>query len=378
MRPFEVSWSEAEVERVLERVRATRLPPTLADPDWTLGCDPAFLERFGAFWAGDYDWRAAVASLNRFPQFIETIGDQDIHFVHVRGESEGRRPLILTHGWPGSHYEFWEVIEPLAFPSRFGGDAADAFDVVVPSLPGYGFSGKPKSIMGPRAVAKLWNTLMTERLGYTSYWAQGGDWGGYVTAWLGHDHGASVKAIHVNSGAFDPGDAPQSEAETAWAQTLGASVQVLTAYVNLQMTKPQSIALAAADNPLGQAAWILERFHDWADRREGDLEAVFGLDHLVTNIMLYVMTESFGSAALLYRGLALENSHPLVFRCETPTGMAAFPDPAYAPAPRSRMERAYNLVHWSEPARGGHFAAMEAPKAFVEDVRLWGRTIDRL
>ena len=377
-RPFVVDWSAAEIERLRARVADTRLPPAIPTPagsGWTFGCDADFLRKVQQYWAHDYDWRAAQAQLNRYPQFITTIDGQAIHYLHIRGESEGRRPLLITHGWPGSQVEFWDIIEPLAFPSRFGGKAEDAFDLVLPSLPGYGFSGTPAQPIGQRATARLWNTLMTEVLGYPRYLAQGGDWGAVVTSWLGMDHGAHVQAIHLNLLALRHAEPPRDEAEGQWMQASLAAQQKLGAYSALQRVRPQSLAWATADNPLGQAAWILERFHDWAELRTRRFEQVFALDRLVTNVMLYAMTGSFATSLWYYWAIVPEGMAvlPPGTRCETPTAYTDYSDPVVVAQPRSRAERAYRIERWVTAPEGGHFAAMECPAFFVDDLRDWAR-----
>jgi microsomal epoxide hydrolase len=374
---FEVHWKKSRVRAVLEAVDDYPWPPAPEVPDgWAYGCDAGYLKGLCEYWVDGYDWRAAVEDLNRFPQFLAPVDDFEIHYVHVVGEAGGRRPLIMTHGWPGSHYEFWGVIEKLAYPSRFGGEAADAFDLVIPSLPGFGYSSKPKRPVGQRTTAKLFNALMTEVLGYDTYLAQGGDWGGLVTSWLGHDHAAHAKAIHLNMIGFRPHGGPQSEAEAMWVQRQQGMMDLMGAYFRLQASKPQSIAWMGAGNPVGQAAWIAERFHDWSDLREKSFDEVHPKDRLLTNIMLYVMTGSFTTGAWYYRGLIEEGG--VAFkegeRCETPTAFANFPgEPLYTAPPRSWADRAYNITRWSEMSRGGHFAAMEEPDLFVDDVRAWGR-----
>jgi pimeloyl-ACP methyl ester carboxylesterase len=376
IKPFEVRWTEAEVEKVLDQVRAYPWPPAPVGGEWNYGTDEAFLKKLCAFWTDEYDWRGAVADLNRFPQFTARIEDFDIHFVHLVGEAQGKRPLLISHGWPGSHYEFWQVAEQLAFPSRFGGDAADAFDLVIPSLPGFGFSSKPQRPFGQRGTARLFNTLMTEVLGYDSYLAQGGDWGGLITSYLGLDHGDHARAIHVNMIGLRPPGGPQNEEESAWLARSGPMMDLLGAYFRLQVSKPQSVAWLGAGNPVGQAAWIAERFHDWSDLREKSFEAAYPLERLLTNIMIYVMTGSFTTGAWYYRALVEEGR---VFlkegeRCQTPTAFANFPgEPLYTAPPRSWADRAYNITRWSEMPRGGHFAAMEEPELFVADVREWAR-----
>lgn len=376
-KPFEVRWSEAEIETVLGQVRAYPWPPQPDVPDgWAYGCDGAYLRELCAHWTERYDWRAAMADLNRFPQFTARVEDFDIHFLHVVGEAGGKRPLIVTHGWPGSHYEFWQAIEKLAFPSRSGGDPADAFDLVVPSLPGFGFSSKPAKPIGQRTTARLFNALMTEVLGYKSYLAQGGDWGAMVTSWLGRDHGANARAIHLNMLGFRPHGGPTGEAEIAWATKQAAAMEMMGAYFRLQVSKPQSLAWMGAGNPVGQAAWIAERFHDWSDLSKKSMDDAYPKDRLLTNIMLYVMTGSFTTGAWYYRGLVEEGG--LAFapgeRLETPTAFANFPgEPLYSAPPRSFAERAYNITRWTEMPRGGHFAAMEEPDLFVDEVRAWAK-----
>ena len=379
VKPFTVDWTAEQVGQVLDLVRAYPFPPAPAvDNGWAYGCDGAFLKDICAHWTDGYDWRAAVAELNRYPQFTARVEDFDIHFLHVVGEAGGKRPLLLTHGWPGSHYEFWDSIEKLAFPSRFGGEAEDAFDLIIPSLPGFGFSSKPQRPIGQRATARLFNSLMTQTLGYGTYLAQGGDWGGQVTSWLGFDYGLSVKAIHLNMMSFRPHGGPTSEAEIAWLTQTGAAMQQLGAYFMLQASKPQSLAWMAAGNPVGQAAWILERFYDWSDLRTKSLIGAYSKDQLLTNIMIYVMTGSFTTGAWYYRGLMEEGGVQLTEgqRCETPTAFANFPGEAlYAAPPRSWAERGYNITRWTDMATGGHFAAMEEPDLFVTDLRQWAAAL---
>ena len=377
--PFKVDWHAAGVGEVLEKVRAYPWPPTPEVPDgWGYGCDGDFLKDICAYWLDGYDWRAAEAELNRWPQFTAHIEGFDIHYVHVVGEAQGKRPLLLSHGWPGSHYEFWSSIEKLAFPSKHGGKAEDAFDLVIPSLPGFGFSSKPRRPFGQRSTARLFNTLMTGVLGYDRYLAQGGDWGAFVTSCLGFDHAAHVKAIHLNMIGFRPHGGPTNEAEVAWLTRQNAMMDVMGAYFRLQASKPQSLAWLGAGNPVGQAAWIIERFYDWCDRRNAKFEDVFTRDQLLTNVMIYVMTGSFTTGAWYYRALLEEGGVVLNEgqRCETPTAFANFPgELLYSAPPRSWAERAYNIVRWTDQPDGGHFAAMEQPDLFVKDVRAWAAEV---
>lgn len=374
--PFEVSWDEAVVAHVLGRVAAYPFPPAPEDGGWGYGCDEGYLKDLCGYWVEDFDWRAAEARLNRFPQFLVEIEGQTVHFVHLVGEAGGRRPLLLTHGWPGSHYEFFEVAERLAFPTRFGGRQEDAFDLVVPSLPGFGFSGRPKRPVGQRRTAALFNRLMTDVLGYAAYRAQGGDWGSLVTGWLGFDHPENARALHLNMLGLRPPGPPQGAEEEAWALRSGAQMQMLGAYLQLQVSKPQSLAWAMADNPVGQAAWIVERFHDWSDLRTRSFEEVYSKDRLLTNLMIYVMTGAFPTSVWYYRGLLEEGGAvlPEGRRIETPTVFAAYPGEVLIPAPpKSYLERACNLQRRTEMPAGGHFAAMEVPDLYVQDLQAFGR-----
>jgi pimeloyl-ACP methyl ester carboxylesterase len=380
--PFTINVPDDKLTEIRDRVAAYRWFPA---PDntvtgWEYGMSTPVLKDLQAHWLEHYDWRAAEADLNARPHFVAEIDGLDIHFVHLVGEAGGTRPLLITHGWPGSIYEFWQAMGPLAWPSQHGGRAEDAFDLVVPSLPGYGFSGKPASPLGQRATAALWDKLMREVLGYETYLAQGGDWGALVTSWLGVNHGLAggqggCRAIHLNMVGLRPTPAtPQSQEEIDWLGHTQARMQAEGSYFYQQATKPQTLALALMDSPMGQAAWILEKFHGWSDLTEADLLGVYTPDQLLTNVMIYLVNDAFATSVWYYNALFQEggNALPDGKRCETPTAFANYPREAlYTPPPRSWVERAYNLTRWSEMPRGGHFAAMEAPDIFVEDLRAW-------
>jgi pimeloyl-ACP methyl ester carboxylesterase len=380
MTPFAVSWDPARVSRIKQQIRDYRWPAPPEDDDWRWGMQQSTLKTLTSRLADGFNWDTAAENLNRFPQFIAQIDGFDIHFVHLIGEAGGKRPLLLTHGWPGSHFEFWGAAEKLAFPSRFGGNAGDAFDLVIPSLPGYGFSGRPARPKGQRWAAGLLGKLMTETLGYNSFRAQGGDWGSIVTSWLAFDRPDVVRAIHLNMIGVRPTPAtPQSPEEVAWLQRMQAGMQAEGSYFLQQATKPQTLAFALHDNPVGTAAWILEKFHGWSDLREGDLLKTYDVDKLLTNLAIYLTTDAIQTSVWFYRGLFEEGGQALPEgkRVEVPTGFANFPgEKLYAPPPRSWCDRAYNVTHWSEMPRGGHFAAMEEPDNFVADVQAWARGID--
>ena len=383
-RPFTINVPDETLSRLAARVAAYRWFDAPEGDEWLRGMSTPVLKDVVDYWQSEYDWRAAEADLNRHPQFRAEVNGLDIHFVHVVGEAKGQRPLLITHGWPGSVYEFWDAIGPLAFPSRHGGDPADAFDLIIPSLPGYGFSGKPKTLIGQRATAALWDKLMRDVLGYDTYLAQGGDWGAMVTSWIGKNHGVhdgkgGCRAIHLNMVGFRPSPAvPQTDEERDWLQHIQMMMQAEGAYLMQQGTKPQTLAMALMDTPVGQAAWILEKFHGWSDLKDGDLWSVYTKDQLLTNLMIYLVNDAIATSVWYYRAFFEEGgaSLPENERCETPTGLAAYPGEVYLKAPpRSWCERAYNVTYTSEMPRGGHFAAMEVPDLFVEDVRAWARTL---
>lgn len=377
MTPFKVEWSDAALGRLRDQVRRYCFPAAPESAGWRYGCDPDFLRSLCAYWADGFDMRGAEATLNRFPQVIHRVGDIDIHAVHVVGEAGGRRPLLLTHGWPGSVFEFWEAVEPLAFPSCFGGSTEDAFDLVIPSLPGFGFSGKPCTPIGARTTARLFDTLMREGFGYSRYLAQGGDWGAAVTAWLALEHAGSVRSIHLNSVLVTPPGEPQTVEEKAWRAARTAAEDTFGGYQMLQRTRPHSLAYAMADNPVAQAAWIIERLHDWADLRDRPFEAVFSRNQVLTEVMTYVLNDAFATAGWFYAAAPMEgvSAMPEGQRVRVPTAVAAHPDPRAPFPPRTWVERGYDVVRWTDLPRGGHFVAMEVPELFVADVQAWARNL---
>ena len=384
IKPFSVNIDDGVLERIRDRVAAYRWFPAPQMGDaWSFGMSAAFLKDMQDYWLDGFDWRAAEAALNAWPQFKTEFDGIDIHFLHVIGEAKGRRPLLLTHGWPGSIFEFYGAIGPLAFPSQHGGRAEDAFDLIIPSLPGYGFSGKPASPLGQKATARLWNTLMTERLGYETYLAQGGDWGGLVTSILGLEHGTDrgggCRAIHLNMIGHRPADpVPRTDEEKAWIAHTQARMQAEGAYLMQQATKPQTLAMALMDSPMGTAAWILEKFHGWSDLSKGGLLDVYSRDQLLTNVMIYLVNDAIATSVWYYAALFLEGGAQLGEgqKVSVPTGIANYPgEEIYKTPPRSWCERIYNVTYWSEMDRGGHFAAMEAPDLFAEDLRRWAQTL---
>src|SRR5215467_11826260 len=377
VRPFKVDIPPAVINRILARVKSTRLPDPLESTDWRYGANWNYMKSLVDYWTTEFDWKKAQANLNRYPQFKAKVEDYDIHFYHVKGRGARPMPLILTHGWPGSVCEFIDAIEPLSDPARFGGSADDAFDVVVPSLPGFGFSSKPKGRpIGAPTVAALWNRLMTEVLGYPKYGAQGGDIGSRVTVQLALNHKDSIVGVHFNGlaeGREPPPDAEQTPDERAWRRAAAAYLSTERDYFNLQNHKPQTIAFALSNNPLGAAAWMVEKLKAWSDSAS-PIEPAFTKDQVLTNVMIYLVTNTMNTSVWMYRGR--EDDPDRAGKVTVPTGHASLPrEIVTLDPPRHVLERNYNLVHYTKMPRGGHFAFWEQPKLMVADVREFFRKL---
>ncbi len=394
--PFKVDIPERALIDLDERLRRWKPPVAIADKgSWASGTDPDFLAELVDYWRHGYDWQRCQEAINRWPNYLVDIGPQRLHFIREPGtevENAPRPlPLVITHGWPGSIVEFLDVIDLLAHPEDHGGDPLDAFDVIAPSLPGYGFSGPPirddgtTGPIGPRAIAGLWHRLVTETLNYDRpYGVQGGDWGAVVSSWLAFDHPkkdeAGVMGLHLNMMGLRPGidlkTTPLSADEKAWLAEMGPALDDKVAYQRIQATRPQTLGVALADSPVGLAAWIAEKFQAWSDCK-GDPHSRFSMDLLLDNIMVYWLTGTAGTATWLYRGVTEQKPRALPpgARVEVPTGFAAFPaDLAPAP-PREWIERVYNLRRHTAMPSGGHFAALEEPARLVEDIRAFFRPL---
>jgi pimeloyl-ACP methyl ester carboxylesterase len=372
---FRIAIDDAVLDDLRARLRNTRWPEAELVDDWRQGAPLAWIQDICGYWAERYDWRAREALLNRFAQYTTEIDGLAIHFLHVRSPHPDAMPLILTHGWPGSVVEFQKVIGPLTDPTAHGGDAADAFHVVCPSLPGFGFSAKPTGIgWGVDRIAVAWATLM-ERLGYARYAAQGGDWGSAVTTSLGAQDAAHCLGIHITlTMASRPRTVDQPSPEEAHALQRAKSYQDWgSGYAKQQSTRPQTLGYGLTDSPAGQAAWILEKFQAWTDC-EGHPENILGRDELLDNVMLYWITATAASSARLYWesfGAKRRISHTVA----VPTGVAVFPQEIVPPV-RRWMEAMYiDIRHWNVLPKGGHFAAFEQPALFVDEVRAFFRTL---
>jgi len=345
---------------------------------WETGANKAYMQELCNYWVKHYNWRKAEARINSFNNCMAQVGEVDLHFIHEKGSGVNPMPLCISHGWPGSVVEFDEIIEQLAHPERFGGSEEDAFDVVAPSLPGFGFSGPPPKPWGPRAMAANLNSLMTDVLGYKSYLAQGGDWGGAVSSWLGYDHAPACSAIHINILTMRHPDGPQNAKEQAWSDQFDRDQVMQDGYRTQQATKPQTLGYSMMDSPVGVAAWIVEKFYHWSDLRTKTLDEAHTKDALLTNIMVYLVTGTFNTATWIYYGRREEGGRilsPEGKRVEVPCGMAVFPEEMLAWPPRSYVDRIYNVQQWTEMPRGGHFGAMEEPEIFIEDLRKFARAL---
>ncbi|MFD5595493.1 epoxide hydrolase family protein [Streptomyces griseorubiginosus] len=386
--PFRVDIPQRDLDDLHARLDRTRWPDDLSATGWAYGVPAAYLRELAHHWRHSYDWRAAEAELNAWPQFTTVIDGTTVHFAHVRSPEPDATPLILTHGWPGSIVEFLDVVGPLTDPAAHGGDPADAFHVVVPSIPGFGLSGPPADTGWEAGrIAGAWAELMT-RLGYDRFGAQGGDWGAAISRELGRAHSGRVVGVHLTLlpgaqatrepteeelAALEPGERERTlESWRRWRDWSSEG----TGYAVLNSTRPQTLGYALTDSPVGQLAWIVEKFQAWTDSAELPEEAV-DRDRLLTNVMLYWLTGTAASAARIY----YERAHADGDRAArptapstAPTALALFPAELQIPL-RHKAERTENIVRWTELGRGGHFAAMEEPDLLVDDVRAFFRQL---
>jgi pimeloyl-ACP methyl ester carboxylesterase len=385
IQPFEVHVPQATLDDLRARLDGARLIVPQRDPaGWDAGASPAYLQQLVDHWRGAYDWRAHEAEINRWAHFRADVGGTAVHFVHERGRGESPLPLVLTHGFPDSFLRFRKLIPLLIDPAGHGGDPADAFDVVVPSLPGYGFSGSPAHDGGIFQTGDLWHRLMIDELGYQRFGAHGGDWGTTVSEHLARDHAGSVVGIHLTDvpfwHTFQRPRHPSAAEETFLAATEEFQMRE-GAYAMIQGTRPQTLADALNDSPVGLAAWIVDKFQRWSDC-DGDVERRFTKDELLTNVMIYWATETIGTSFLPYHDFIhagagrwmLEKAKDIVGSSKVPAGFALFPRDLPHP-PREWAERFYNVQRWTEMPRGGHFAAMEEPELLARDIRAFFRPL---
>ncbi len=379
VQPFEIRVPEPVLVDLRERLARTRWIDPVAGVDWDYGLDVSFLRDLVRYWRDGFDWRREEQALNRFPQIVTSIDGLRVHAIHQRSPERDALPLVITHGWPGSIAEFRKIVAPLADPVAHGGKREDAFHVVCPSIPGYGFSEAPKAKgFDVRAVARTVAALM-ERLGYARYGAQGGDWGAMTSSQLALLHPERLVGLHLNMVlASRPRDEDPAKTltpkELADLDSARRYMQTGSAYQSVQSLEPDLTAQALSDSPAGLAAWIVSKFRAWSDC-DGDVLRRFTRDELLTNVMLYWVSGSVASSMRLYlESRRAGHFGPIPVRVEVPTGCAIFPREIFRP-PRRWVEALYPVVHWSEHAEGGHFAAMEVPELLIEDIRTFFRPL---
>jgi epoxide hydrolase len=362
MNPYAIHVDDQVLKDLRRRLTETRWPTAIPGAGWKYGADVADVRTLCDYWHNTYDWRTHEQRLNRIPQFRGEIDAVEIHFFHLRAQGSRRAPLLLLHGWPGSSIEFEAMLAPLTDPGRES--AAPAFDVVVPSLPGFGFSGKPlEAGWSADRIASVLHTLMTSVLGYPRFGVQGGDWGTIIGTRMAYAHPGSLIGLHINMPFGYP-----SQSQGVEVERFNGFVQAETGYLHLQNTKPDALTVAQADSPAGLAAWVLEKFRTWSDCN-GDVFSVFSKDVLLTNLMFYWATNSIASATRIYfESAKMDPPLFLAPKITVPTGFAAFPREPFL-VPRAWLESRFDIVSWSEMPRGGHFAALEQPALLVEDIR---------
>ena len=380
VQPYKVHIPETTLQDLKERLAHTRWPGEIPDSGWDYGSNLDYVKELVEYWRTRFDWRTQEESINALPHFRADVDGNDIHFIHQRGKGPNPIPLIITHGWPSSFFELLKIIPLLTDPAGHGGAAEDSFDVVVPSMPGYGFSSlTARRGMSVFKVADLWPKLMTDGLGYQRFGAQGGDWGAAGTTHLGFTYPGQLIGIHLTSvnrplPYLGPGSRPLSKEEQKYLDERERWQQAEGGYAHIQGTKPQTLSYGLNDSPAGLAAWIVEKFRTWSDC-DGDVERSFTKDELLTNITIYWATQTIGSSTRLYY-----ESQRVPWRLEegeqirVPTGVAVFPKELSHP-PRQWAERSYNLQRWTQMSRGGHFAALEEPDLLAEDIRAFFRPL---
>jgi pimeloyl-ACP methyl ester carboxylesterase len=381
MDSFRIEVPNEVIEDLSDRLSRTRWPDEVQGAGWDYGTSRSYLQELVEYWLTSFDWRTQERLLNELPQFSAMVDGFDIHFIHILGSGPSSFPLIITHGWPSSFFEMYKIIGPLTQPARHGADPAESFDVVVPSLPGFGFSSLPIQ-REYVAVDSLWRKLMTDVLEYPRFGAYGGDIGARVTSALGRFHGDVVAGIHLGSVDLEwpdplPGDADLSDGEQDYLNRVRRWEREEGAYGEIQSTRPQSLCYGLNDSPAGLAAWIVEKFRAWSDCG-GNVESRFTKDELLTNIMIYWVTETIGPSMRRY--YEVRHGQPprplrLGERIETPTGIAMFPGEKDLVVPREWAERCYNVQRWTDMPRGGHFPALEEPELLVEDIRAFFREL---
>lgn len=372
-RPYQIHVPDAVLVDLRSRLERTRWPDQIPGAGWDYGANLAYVRELCEYWRTGYDWRSHEGDLNRHPGFLCEADGVDLHFWHIKGNGPRPFPLLLIHGWPGSIFEFYFMIDRLTNPVVHGGAAEDAFDLVIPALPGFGFGGKPRERgWGISRIAAAFDTLMRRELGYERYGVQGGDWGGIISAKMASVHAANIAGAHLNFVIAPPPAQPTDEDRAAIAAR-DVFQAGETGYSNVQGTKPDSLTLAQSDSPAGLAAWVVEKFHGWGDHT-GNLEATFSKDVLLTNLMFYWAPESAASSARIYYEARRDPGAFMYPKVEVPTGVAVFPKEPWR-VPRSWAEQRFNIRRWTELPKGGHFAALEQPELLSREIVEFFRTV---
>ena len=378
IKPFKLNIPEKTLQEIYTKVKNYQWHEMPEDGGWKYGSNLDYMKEISNYWIKDFDWRKHEAEINKFSNFTTVVEDIKMHFIHEKGSGSNPTPLLLMHGWPGSIVEFLHIIEKLAHPEKFGGNIEDAFDVIAPSLPGFGFSARPSKPIGPRKMAAILNKLMIENLEYENYLAQGGDWGATIANWIGYDHSKSCKAIHINCLTMRHPNGPQTKQEEEWQLRFNQDQIMQDGYRTQQATKPQTLSYGMMDSPVGVAAWIIEKMYSWSDLKDNNIESVYSKDALLANIMVYVVTKTFNTATWIYYGRREEGGRffPKDFKkIEIPTAAAVFPAEMSEWPPRSYVDRMFNITQWTEMPSGGHFAALEEPELLVNDLVKFSRTV---
>ena len=372
IKDFKINVSESELSLIKSKIKNYPWSSLQNMDGWTHGTNKKYLKELCDYWIKDFDWKNQEKLINNFSNFKTSVEGIEIHFIQEIGSGKNPKPLLLMHGWPGSVIEFLNIIKPLAHPEKFGGKESDSFTVIAPSLPGFGFSGAPKKPIGPRKIAELLDKMMTENLNYNQYLAQGGDWGATIANWLGYNHSNNCKGIHINCLTMRHPDRPQTNEEKKWLKKFDDDQIIQDGYRTQQATKPQTLSYAMIDSPVGIAAWIIEKMHGWSDLKDNNIESVYSKDLLLANIMVYVLTNTFNTAAWIYFGRREEGGRyfPNDFKkINIPTGIAMFPKEMSAWPPKSYIEKIFNVKQISKMDEGGHFPALEKPRLLIEDIR---------
>ncbi|MDB2470979.1 epoxide hydrolase [Candidatus Pelagibacter bacterium] len=378
IKPFKLNIPNKVLQEIYTKVKNYPWHEMPDDDGWKYGSNLDYMKEISSYWVNDFDWRKHEAEINKFSNFTTIVDDIEIHFIHEKGSGSNPTPLLLMHGWPGSVVEFLHIIEKLAHPEKFGGNIDDAFDVIAPSLPGFGFSGRPSTPMGPRKMSAILNKLMIEKLEYKDYLAQGGDWGATIANWIGYDHSKSCKAIHINCLTMRHADGPQSKQEKEWQKRFDKDQIMQDGYRTQQATKPQTLSYGMMDSPVGIAAWIIEKMYSWSDLKNGDIESAYSKDTLLANIMVYIVTKTFNTASWIYYGRREEGGRffPKDFKkIKIPTAAAIFPAEMSEWPPKSYVDRIFNITQWTVMPSGGHFAALEEPELLIKDLIKFSRTL---